>query len=166
MHRAAAGFSLLELMLVIGIMAVLAALAIPGFGYLSANTKVKSASTELYLAMIRARSEAVKRNRGVSISADASGWQGGWQIIADGNNDGDYADTADDDPVVSEQGALKGVTVTEAGGADSVVYRPTGRLPSGAVVPQFQIQSDDPDHAGLQRDLTVDLTGRPYVAAH
>ena len=166
MRSRSAGFSLLELMLVIGILAVMASLAIPGFGYLSANTKVKSASTELYLAMIRARSEAVKRNRAVSISADASGWQGGWQIIVDGNNDGDYADTADDDRVVSQQGPLRGVTVTEAGGATSVVYRPTGRLPSGAVVPQFQILSVDADYASLQRDLTVDLTGRPYVAAH
>jgi type IV fimbrial biogenesis protein FimT len=99
MRSRSAGFSLLELMLVIGILAVMASLAIPGFGYLSANTKVKSASTELYLAMIRARSEAVKRNRAVSITADGSGWQGGWQIVVDGNNDGDYVD-ADDDRVV------------------------------------------------------------------
>jgi type IV fimbrial biogenesis protein FimT len=163
MRRAAAGFTLLELMLVISIMGVLVTLAIPGFGYLSANTKVKSASTELYLAMIRARSEAVKRNRAVSISADAAGWQAGWQIVVDGNNDGDYVDTPDDDRIVSQQGTLKGVTVTEAGGATSVVYRPTGRLPSGAIVPQFQILSENPDHADLQRALTVDLTGRPYV---
>jgi hypothetical protein len=75
-------------------------------------------------------------------------------------------DTAGSDRIVSQQGTLKGVTVTEAGGATSVVYRPTGRLPSGAVAPQFQILSVDADYASLQRDLTVDLTGRPYVAAH
>jgi type IV fimbrial biogenesis protein FimT len=166
MRRVMAGFSLLELMLVIGILGVMATLAIPGFGYLSANTKVKSASTELYLAMIRARSEAVKRNRAVAVSANAAGWQGGWRIIVDGNNDGDYVDTPTNDRIVLEQGTLKGVTVTEAGGATSVVYRPTGRLPSGAAVPQFNIVSDNPSHASLQRDITVDLTGRPYVEAH
>lgn len=166
MRSRSAGFSLLELMLVIAILGVMASLALPGFGYLSANTKVKSASTELYLAMIRARSEAVKRNRGVSITADASGWQGGWQIIVDGNNDGDYLDTPDDDRIVSQQGTLKGVTVTEDGGATSVVYRPTGRLPSGAVAPDFEIKSVDADYDSLKRNLTVDLTGRPYVEAH
>lgn len=162
MRPRSSGFSLLELMTVITILAILASVAIPGFGHLAASTKVKGASTELYLAMVRARSEAVKRNRAVSIVADAAGWGAGWQIIADGNNDGDFADVPDPDRIVIQQGALNRVSITMA--ATSVVFRPTGRV-SAAAVPVFTVTSEDQDRKeDLQRTVTVDLTGRPYVA--
>jgi type IV fimbrial biogenesis protein FimT len=161
MRRGSAGFTMLELMAVITIMAILAALAIPGFGYLAANTKVKGASTELYLAMIRARSESVKRNRGVAlvaISGDEDNWQAGWQVIADGDNDGAFDPDDDDDRVVYEQGELKRVAITMAD--DTVVFRPTGRI-SGAA-PEFDVASEDPEH-DLKRCVSADLTGRPYI---
>lgn len=163
MRGGSAGFTVLELMAVIAILAILAALAIPGFGYLSASTKVKSASTELYLAMIRARSESVKRNRGVAIvatSGDEDNWQAGWRVIADGDNDGVFDASDADDRVVAEQGALQRVTITMD--ADTIVFRPTGRV-SAAAAPEFSVTSADPEHADLLRCVTVDLTGRPYV---
>jgi type IV fimbrial biogenesis protein FimT len=163
MKRGAAGFTLLEALMVMAIIGILASIAIPGFGYLTASTKVKSASTELYLAMIRARSEAVKRNRSVAVvatSGDEDNWQAGWQIIADANNDGDFDDVGtDQDRLVIEQGAIQRVSITMA--EDQVVFRPTGRI-SGAA-PTFQVGSQDPDYADMEREVTADLTGRPYV---
>lgn len=146
--------------MVMAIIGILASIAIPGFGFLAASTKVKGASTELYLAMVRARSEAVKRNRAVSIVANPDGWQAGWQIVADGNNDGDFDDTPDPDRIVIQQGELKRVSITTAD--DSVVFRPTGRV-SGAA-PAFEVTSEDQDRkVDLLRCVEVDLTGRPYV---
>ena len=166
MRRASAGFTLLELMAVISIMAILAAIAIPGFGYLAASTKIKSASTELYLAMIRARGEAVKRNRAVSIVKTGSDWQSGWQIIADGNNDGDFDDVGADpgDRLVSEQGALKGVTITMA--EDEVRFWPSGRV--GFPDPPDPIEFDVSgvnldDKSELRRCVSADITGKPYI---
>ncbi len=153
---------MLELLTVMTVMAILISVAIPGFGYLAASTKVKAASTDVYLAMVRARSESVKRNRAVAVvatSGDANNWGAGWQIIADGNNDGDFLDVAgDDDRLIIEQGAAKRVSISM--GAASVVFRPTGRI-SGAA-PEFDILSDDPEY-DLKRCVTADLTGRPYV---
>ncbi len=164
MRRRAAGFSLLEMMAVVSILAILTAIAIPGFGYLAASTKVKGASTELYLAMIRARSEAVKRNRAVAVvatSGDEDNWAAGWRVIADGNNDGDYGDTPDPDRIVYEQGPLQRVTITMA--EDNVVFRPNGRI-SGATAPEFSVTAEDQDRkVDLMRCLQTDLTGRPYV---
>jgi type IV fimbrial biogenesis protein FimT len=160
--RRSGGFTVLELMIVITIMAILASMAIPGFGYLAASTKVKGASTELFLALYRARAESVKRNRGVAViatSGDEDNWQDGWTIVADGNNDGDYVDTGGgDDRIVATQSALKRVTI--AMDEDNVVFRPNGRI-SGAA-PEFDVASDDPDF-DLKRCVSADLTGKPYI---
>lgn len=161
MRRGSAGFTVIELMAVITIMAILAALAIPGFGYLAASTKVKGASTEMYLALIRARSESVKRNRGVAVvatSGDENNWQAGWQIVADGDNDGVFDPGDADDRVISTQGELKRVSIVMA--TDNVVFRPTGRV-SGAA-PEFDVASEDPEFE-LKRCVSADLTGRPYI---
>lgn len=164
MPRGMAGFTILELMAVVTVLAILTAIALPGFGYLAASTKVKGASTELYLAMIRGRAEAVKRNRSVAIratSGDENNWSAGWQIIADANNDGDFNDVAtDDDRLIYTQGELQRVTITMAD--DVVVFRPTGRITGTA--PEFEVTSEDRDrHVDLIRCVETDLTGRPYV---
>jgi len=162
--RRGRGFSLLELMVVLSIIGILVSIAIPGFGYLAASTKVKGASTELYLALIRARSESVKRNRPVQVlatSGDPTRWDEGWRVIADQNNDGDYSDTAtNDDRIIAEQGALQRVTITMA--ANNVVYRPTGRI-ANAAKPEFDVSSEDTEHDDFQRCVSADLTGKPYI---
>jgi type IV fimbrial biogenesis protein FimT len=158
-RHASAGFTIIELITVMALIGIFAAMAVPSFNYLSSTTKVKGAATELYLAMIRARSEAVKRNRAVAVVGDAAGWQAGWQIIADANNDGDYDDVASDgDRLVIAQGALKRVSITK--GPDSVEFQPTGRISGPA--PAFEISSEDPKFP-LKRCLSADLTGRPYI---
>jgi type IV fimbrial biogenesis protein FimT len=162
--RRGAGFSLLELMVVLSIIGILVSIAIPGFGYLAASTKVKGASTELYLALIRARSESVKRNRSVQVvatSGDETRWNEGWRVIADQNNDGDYDDTAaDQDRIIVEQGELQRVTITMA--VDNVVYRPTGRI-ANAAKPEFDISSEDTEYDNLERCVSADLTGKPFI---
>jgi type IV fimbrial biogenesis protein FimT len=162
--RRAAGFTMLEVMITMIIIGILAAVALPSFGYLSANTKLKGASTELYLALIRARAEAVKRNRTVAVvatSGDENNWQAGWQVIADANRDGDYADVAGGgDRLVFEQKALQRVTIKMA--LDTVEYRPTGRI-VGAVPPAFDVAADSAKYDSLKRCVSADLTGRPFV---
>lgn len=162
MRRGVAGFTMLEAMIVVALIGILASLAIPGFGRLSASTKVKSASTELYLGLIRARSESVKRNRiagVVAISGDEDNWQAGWRVIADGSTpaDGDLVDP--EDRVVYQQGALPRVAIKMA--ASSVEFRPTGRIVGAA--PAFDVTSQDPAYGSIKRCVSADLTGRPYI---
>lgn len=162
MRRATSGFTLLEMMIVIAIIGVVAAVGLPSFRYLTSTTKVKGASTELYLAMIRARNEAVKRNRLVSVIRNDAGWQAGWQIVADSNNDRAFTSA---DRVLNETGAQSRVTITSAD--NRFVFMSSGRIlppdspPFTPWFPRLEVTSGET--SSMKRCITTDLTGRPYT---
>jgi len=62
-----AGFTLMEVLVVIAIIAVTAAIAIPGIMNWLPNYKLKGAARDVYSAMQKARSIAVKSNRSAAI---------------------------------------------------------------------------------------------------
>lgn len=67
-------------MVVVAIVAILAALAAPSFTPLIERWRVRSAAESLTSNLYFARSEAIKRGGGISITAAATGWSGGWRI--------------------------------------------------------------------------------------
>jgi type IV fimbrial biogenesis protein FimT len=143
--RPARGFTLPELVTVLGVMAILAALAAPAYGNLVATMRARSVSTDLYTALNRARSEAIKRNAAVTISPNEEGrWHTGWSILDPMNAGG----------VLDDYPAVPGAAIA---GPDNVVYLPNGRV-SGADLPRFDISLDGHDD---HRCVSVDLSGRP-----
>lgn len=74
------GFTLVELMVTIAILSILLAIAVPDFRQMLASEKVRSANSDLFSALLMARSEAIKRNRQVDLVPSASGWTGGWTV--------------------------------------------------------------------------------------
>jgi type IV fimbrial biogenesis protein FimT len=78
------GFTAIELMVVVSIVAILAALAAPSFTPLIERWRVRSASDEVQSTLYYARSEAIKRGGRVSIVQDSSGWS----VYFDANNNG------------------------------------------------------------------------------
>lgn len=70
----AKGFSLIELMIGVAIMAVLIGFALPSFRSMIRNTHTRNAAESIQNGMQRARSEAVKLNTNVSfvLAADSS----------------------------------------------------------------------------------------------
>ncbi|HUD43246.1 MAG TPA: GspH/FimT family pseudopilin [Dokdonella sp.] len=76
------GFTLIEMITVMVILAVLAAIAFPSFQQLSINMTVSGTTNDLVAALNLARAEAVKRGRPVAVIANGGDWSAGWQVVA------------------------------------------------------------------------------------
>ena len=114
-----------------------------------ASQRTGSAAADLYVALTRARSEAVKRDTDVVLAPTVAGqWQQGW-FIANPGLAGANLDV---------HRAMGNVTIT---GPAKVTYHANGRLGGGAIV-SFDISASGvADH----RCVSVDLSGRPYQKA-
>ncbi|WP_431686870.1 GspH/FimT family pseudopilin [Hahella sp. NBU794] len=88
------GFTLVELMVVLTILAIALAFGLPSMGYIIDSNRLTSSTNELVGALNFARSEAVKRGRTVRISGPngKTGWQQGYQVWIDTNNSSSYDD--------------------------------------------------------------------------
>ena len=140
------GFTIIEILLVIVVIGVLLSIAAPSFVTFSSSQKVKTASFDLYAAMIFARSEAIKRKVNVTVKpTDDVDWKNGWTVAAAGIA-----------TPLRTQDALSGVTLS---GATSVVYRLDGRL-TGATA-KVLIQPEIADNSIDYRCIQVDMTGLP-----
>ena len=79
-RHATRGFSLMELMIVMLIAGVLMGFAVPAFTEFMQTSRLRSASSGLYEALVMARSEAIKRGASVAVSPAAGGWVDGWSV--------------------------------------------------------------------------------------
>ncbi|HET8744147.1 MAG TPA: GspH/FimT family pseudopilin [Ramlibacter sp.] len=147
-----AGFTLIELMVVVTVAAILAGIAAPSFRELMAAQRVRAATSDLYLALVKARSEAIKRNGEVTIRPMHVDWDDGWKIV----NPEDPAG-----PELQVQTAPASVSIAATSGLGEIVYNGSGRTtlaPGGDR--KFVITAPN---TSLSRCVLVDNSGRPYV---
>ena len=136
----ARGFTLIELMVTVTVLAILMGVGIPSFRSFVQGQKVKSATHDLMTALTLARSEAVKRNTNVTLApTTADAWASGWTV-----NHGTGPTT------VLQQAALPGLTIT---GPTNVIYSGAGRPDAGST---FQVTGDS-----SVKCVKVDQTGIP-----
>lgn len=116
------GFTLVELMITLVVLAIVIGLAAPSMLDLIRSNRIETASNELVSAFNYARVEAVKRGQRVSACPSTNGtscsgtaWQNGWIVFVDGAAT-DMAANPTVVTVLSRRGALAtGVTAVGGG---------------------------------------------------
>lgn len=72
--KASAGFTLIEMMIVVTLLAMFATLALPGFQTMINNNRLQTASNEIGELLEYARMEAATRSQPVTVSVGATNW--------------------------------------------------------------------------------------------
>jgi type IV fimbrial biogenesis protein FimT len=132
----AAGFSLVEMLTTMSILAILLVVASPGLASLTSANALSSAQSELASAMMMARGEAMKRGIQVGLAAAApvagTEFTGGWTIFVDANGNGlfDAGET-----IVRQQPAYRtNVRISASHGTTTLAFNARGFLVPSSLV--------------------------------
>jgi type IV fimbrial biogenesis protein FimT len=143
--RAQAGFTITELMIVVAIVGVIAAIAAPNMGEMIRRQRVKTAAFDVYAGLTHARSEAIKRNVTVNVSPVSGDWAQGFVVI-DVNN-----------RTVRTQQGFNSITAT---GPSVITFNNSGRLTAGSTARISLVAADVASAEHGKRCVYVETTGR------
>jgi type IV fimbrial biogenesis protein FimT len=173
-HCKCGGYSLVELLLVLSIVAVLTAMAAPALTGIAASYRLYGAAEAFAQSLSLTRSEAIKRNARVVMCKSRtglaceteSGWESGWLVFQDSNND---AQLGPAEVVILRHAALPEALAFTSNLPFSayISYSALGaaRYPSGALqMGRFTLCIKSPQPTS-GRDFIVGSVGRPRVAS-
>lgn len=172
--RSMTGFTVIELIITVVVLAILIALATPSFRELSLNNRTTSATNNLLADLALARNEAVKTARTAYVSARGE-WSEGWAVWVDADGDGTQGDSEPalrqqdpiDSPDVSSENAfaLSGVAGATSGSTaiTRVGFGSMGQVREPADGARFAICRPDGDR-DKSSGIGIDLSGRAQSA--
>lgn len=162
-----AGFTLLELMITVTLLAILMGIGIPSFNSTIASSQLTSQTNRIVAALNATRMEAVKRNTQAVICTSTNGtacngtsWASGWLIYMDSDKDGALG-TGEDVFAKAEANA----NVSAAGNdtvASKIVFQADGTVLGGnnGTIRVCKATSAVSENA---RDIVINAGGRARV---
>lgn len=130
----AKGFTLVELMTVVAVLAVLTMIALPSFEGSLRSNRVATSTNEMLSSLALARTEAIRNRRGGGVCSSAEGtkcdgaWNDGWLVWSDMDGDGDKEDA---EPVIRYVQGKQKIDIA-AGASGVVAFDARGRIQGGA----------------------------------
>lgn len=149
-------------MIVLAILSILFASAIPELGNMLAARQLRAASADLLAAINDTRAQAIARRRVVTLMAVEGDWQQGWQVVVDGNGNRN-ADAGE--AILSRHQALPGRLAIRASFTDHTVpfyisYNAAGRSCRAAHPNAANFGTITLELAGAQRNIKINMQGR------
>lgn len=90
-HAFVKGFTLIELMVTVALVAILIAVAVPSLTTFQRNSQLTAFSNTMLASINTARGEAMKRGRyAMLVPADGTNWSSGWIVFVDINRSQAY----------------------------------------------------------------------------
>jgi len=133
-RRNNAGFSLLELMVTVSIMAILISLGVPAFQDFSLKQRLNAAVNALQNDLLLARAQAIHRDMHVvacpgAASSECTGktnWSEGWIVFGDSNEDNNFQNG---EPVLRLGQKIENVMIHSSTGRTNFRFYPNGTAP-------------------------------------
>jgi type IV fimbrial biogenesis protein FimT len=148
--RRQAGFTATEILVVIGIVGILAAIAAPSMSKMIQQQSVRAASYDLNADLVFARSQAITRATSVTITgASSTDFNQGWTITE-----------AAGGTTLRTQGSRVG-KITFTGNANVYTFDKTGRVTVGAPAQWAIAPTESGAQDYMKRCVKLDPSGRP-----
>ena len=141
------GFTIIELMLVVTVLAILATLAVPSMRDMLIATQVRAAASDLFESVILARSEAIKRAASVDVVPNSGGWSQGWSVKVGST-------------VLDTRDAATNVTITP-NATGNITYRLDGRISTS--VRSLTLSTTVASSPIAARCVVIDAGGRASI---
>lgn len=164
-QRCCAGLSLAELVVVLGMVAVTAAVAAPNLNELLRGQQLRTASGDLHGAIQLTRSQAIARNARVKLTPnDEAGrdWSRGWTVYVDRDND---RQPGEGDEILAvhsplPQGMQVSYSFTSPAPPQYIAYNGAGRSCSDTNSAASRLGTLSLFHGGRVRRIKINMLGR------
>jgi type IV fimbrial biogenesis protein FimT len=163
------GFSLIELLITLTLASIALFISVPSLQqHLNTNRLTTQANTFIS-SLYSTRSEAIKRNTRVTIKKSGTGWEDGWIVFTDGNNNANFDAYQNEELLLQQPPFSKGYTLrgnrfvknyisyTGDGGSKTK----TGAFQAGTLMLCDQTAQNSTSHS---RAIILGSSGRPRIS--
>ena len=163
------GFTLVELIMALGVLGLTMAFAVPSFVTVISNNRISSSANDFVGSLQLAKAESAARIEPTTICKKniagtgcltSGDWQQGWIVFSD--NNGNAAVDAGDTVVLNHEALDSQITFNgTAGVTNSITFNPSGR--TSITGTQVLIMCDARGFAESAKGILVTITGRGNV---